>query len=67
MAVATYCYYEKVRRTMRIAIVSYLLKTLGLSFSSKLDWGSYISSITELAPGKLKPFILRSFHGVLQG
>ena len=37
MAVATYCYYEKVRRTMRIAIVSYLLKTLGLSFSSKLD------------------------------
>ena len=23
MAVATYCYYEKVRRTMRIAIVSY--------------------------------------------
>ena len=26
MAVATYCYYEKVRRTMRAAIVSYLLK-----------------------------------------
>ena len=26
MAVATYCYYEKVRRTMRTAIVSYLLK-----------------------------------------
>ena len=26
MAVASYCYYEKVRRTMRIAIVSYLLK-----------------------------------------
>ena len=26
MAEATYCYYEKVRRTMRTAIVSYLLK-----------------------------------------
>ena len=26
MAVATYFYYEKVRRTMRAAIVSYLLK-----------------------------------------
>ena len=26
MAVATYCYYKKVRRTMRTAIVSYLLK-----------------------------------------
>ena len=26
MVVATYCYYEKVRRTMRTAIVSYLLK-----------------------------------------
>ena len=26
MAVASYCYYEKVRRTMHTAIVSYLLK-----------------------------------------
>ena len=26
MAVATYFYYEKVRRTMRTAIASYLLK-----------------------------------------
>ena len=26
VAVATYCYYKKVRRTMRTAIVSYLLK-----------------------------------------
>ena len=26
MAVATYFYYQKVRRTMRTAIVSYLLK-----------------------------------------
>ena len=26
MTVATYCYYEKVRRTMHTAIVSYLLK-----------------------------------------
>ena len=28
MAVATYCYYKNVRRTMRTAIVSYFLKTL---------------------------------------
>ena len=26
MAVASYCYYKKARRTMRTAIVSYLLK-----------------------------------------
>ena len=26
MTVASYCYYEKVRRTMRTAIASYLLK-----------------------------------------
>ena len=26
MAVASYCYYEKVRRTIGTAIVSYLLK-----------------------------------------
>ena len=26
MAVASYCYYEKVRRTMHTAIISYLLK-----------------------------------------
>ena len=26
MAVASYCFYEKERRTMRTAIVSYLLK-----------------------------------------
>ena len=26
MAEASYCYYEKVRRTMRIAIVSFVLK-----------------------------------------
>ena len=26
MAVASYCYYEKVHRTMRTAIVSYLFK-----------------------------------------
>ena len=30
MAVATYFYYEKVRRTMRTAIVSYLLKQKGI-------------------------------------
>ena len=28
MAVATYCYYEKVLKTMRSAIVSYLLKSI---------------------------------------
>ena len=28
MAVATYCYYEKVGRTMRTAIVLYLLKEI---------------------------------------
>ena len=28
MAVATYFYYEKVHRTMRTAILSYLLKTV---------------------------------------
>ena len=26
MAVASYCFYEKVRRTMRTVIISYLLK-----------------------------------------
>ena len=34
MAVATYFYYEKVRRTMRTAIVSYLLK---IPVSTKLN------------------------------
>ena len=33
MAVASYCYYEKVRRTMRTANVSYLLKYF-VSFSA---------------------------------
>ena len=33
MAVASYCYYQKVRRTMRTAIVSYLLKYF-VSFSA---------------------------------
>ena len=28
-------------------------KMLGLSFSSKLNWGSYIISITKMPPGKL--------------
>ena len=28
MAVANYCYYEKMRRTMRTAIVSYLPKEI---------------------------------------
>ena len=30
MAVATYCYYEKLRSTMRTAIVSYLIKNMEL-------------------------------------
>ena len=30
MAVATYFYYEKVRRRMRTAIVTYLLKVINL-------------------------------------
>ena len=30
-------------------------KTLGLSFSSKLDWGSYITSTAKLTPRKLEP------------
>ena len=30
MAVAAYCYYKKVRRTMRSAIVSYLLKQINV-------------------------------------
>ena len=33
MAVVSYCYYEKVRRTMCIAIISYLLKCF-CSFSA---------------------------------
>ena len=39
MAMATYCYYEKVHRTMRTAIVSYLFKVTtivaGNPFSNK--------------------------------
>ena len=31
------------------------LKMLGLTFSSKLDWGSYIVSIAKLPPRKLEP------------
>ena len=30
-------------------------KMLGLTFSSKLDWGSYIISIAKLLPRKLEP------------
>ena len=32
-------------------------KILGLSFSSKLDWGSYIISITKYAPKKIGALI----------
>ena len=30
-------------------------KMLGLSFSSKLDWGSYIISIAKIATRKVEP------------
>ena len=30
-------------------------KILGLTFSSKLDWGSYIISIAKTSPRKLEP------------
>ena len=36
MVLAAYCYYEKVRRTMRTTIVSYLLKW-NYTFLSKKD------------------------------
>ena len=36
MAVATYCYYEKVRRTLRTAIVSDLLK-FGIFLTKKIS------------------------------
>ena len=36
MAVATYCYYEKVRRMLRIAIVSDLLK-FGIVLTKKIS------------------------------
>ena len=35
MAVVTPCYYEKVRRTMRTAIVSYLIKSIKLLLKRK--------------------------------
>ena len=57
MAVATYCYYEKVCRSMHTAIVSYLLKILELNFSSKLDWGSYMTSIAKTASKKIGALI----------
>ena len=37
MAVASYCCYEKVRRTMRTAIVSYLLKCFYSFSAAKLN------------------------------
>ena len=37
MAVASYCYYEKVRRTMRIATVSYLLKYFYFFLAAELN------------------------------
>ena len=37
------------------------LKILVLSFSSKLDWGSYIISIAKTAPGKTGALIRSLF------
>ena len=37
MAVASCCYYEKVRRTMRTAIVSYLFKYFYSFFSGRAE------------------------------
>ena len=36
-------------------------KMLGLTFSSKLDWGSYIVSIAKTAPKKIGAFVLCCF------
>ena len=48
MAVATYCYYTKVRRTMRTVIVSHLFKTFQLMllmFPESFDLIYYIGKI----------------------
>ena len=37
MAVASYCYYEKVRRTVGTAIVSYLVKYFYSFLAAKLN------------------------------
>ena len=55
-AMATYCYYEKVRRTMRTVIVSYLLKTI---FTS----GSNLNSLLCRNKTKLLP---NSYPGVME-
>ena len=52
MAMASYCYYEKVHRTMRTAIVSYLLKYL-YSFSA--------AEMNNIERRTIK-FLLRNFH-----
>ena len=50
MAVATYCYYEKVRRTRRTATVSYLLKKINPPISSFLsqNW-LYLKKVDKLS------------------
>ena len=47
VAMATYCYYEIVRRTMRTAILSYLLKLTILIFWNKFTQKGYLQSKTE--------------------
>ena len=48
---------------------NYLLKLLGLFFSSKLDWGSFIISIAKTASKKIEVllsfFLLRLLSGSL--
>ena len=65
MAVATYCYYKKVRRTMRTAIVSHLLNGYiqGLFLLSPYVVRDYALSRVILSVLKLHPC---SFTGCFQ-
>ena len=47
MAVATYCYYEKVLRTMRTAIVSYLLNPLS---ANPTKWSNTLKQFVGKLP-----------------
>ena len=58
MAVATYYYCEKVRRTMRTAIVSYLLKRV-------INWNKYLSKPDLLRRNiNLNHLVEPSFQGI---
>ena len=43
-----------------VSVEKLCFKMLGLSFSSKLDWGSYIISIAEKASKKIRAYWIRS-------